>query len=98
MIGIVATLCKCLHLYGFFTFCVLGSRQAGAFLVSFLINKKLGNLRGGLPNSALQQSSRTFRKILSVDQGTAHCFAGRLKDGRNWLGCAICECPAADET
>jgi hypothetical protein len=44
-------------------------------------------LRGDYPTSALRQSSRAFRKILSVDQGNIHCFAGRLKDflSRSWL-------------
>jgi hypothetical protein len=75
-----------LHIDGFFIFRALGWVAAGLFLLALSNKRKLGNLRGNYPTSALRQSSRASRKILSVDQGNVHCFAGRLKDRRNRFG------------
>ncbi len=78
-------LCKSLHLYGFFMLRVLGAARAGQFLRA-LSNKRSWVIYGeDYPTSALQQRSRAFRKILSVDQGSAHCFAGRLDGCHNWF-------------
>jgi len=86
-------LCKYLHLYDLFIFLILGTDWGGTISDLFSNKRKLGNLRGNYPTSALQQSSRAFRKILSVDQGNVHCFAGRLKDCRNRPNSDVCDRP-----